>query len=283
MAEGLRKKKGGQEGAADLDEIKHKLAYSLLSDSSFTDKLIECISSTIVDTLLKTESFMSTLSSEAASKLGKTLQFKQELKAEIVDDIKENVTQNVYQGIQFDHGNLADEINNLKHKMSLLEGENQTLREELDCLEQYGQRNCLLIHGLPEKSTGSVEDTDEAVINVIQEKLNVELSRNDIDRSHRLIRQRSSTLAKPRPIIVKFARYNKRSEVFRMKKHLKGSGVSISESLTSKRQALLRAADSHPETSTAWSMDGRIIGLLHNGKKIVLEKQKDINKLQSQR
>ena len=122
MYEGLRKKKGGQEGAADFDEIKRKLANSLLSDSSFTDKLIECISSTIVDTLL------SMLSSEAALKLGKTSQFKQELKAEIVDDIKENVTQNVYQGIQFDRGNLADEINNLKHKMSLLEGASNPAR-----------------------------------------------------------------------------------------------------------------------------------------------------------
>jgi hypothetical protein len=76
---------------------------------------------------------MSTLSSKAASKLGKTIQLKQELKAEIVDDIKENVTQNVYQGIQFDRSNLADEINNLKHKITLLEGENQILHQELDC------------------------------------------------------------------------------------------------------------------------------------------------------
>ena len=47
---------------------------------------------------------------------------------------------------------------------------------------------------------------------------------------------------KPRPIIVKFARYNVRGKVFREKRKLKGTGKSITESLTTERIGKLNDA-----------------------------------------
>ena len=37
--------------------------------------------------------------------------------------------------------------------------------------------------------------------------------------------------AKPRPLIVKFARYNTRNRICRNKKKLKGTGISVTDSL----------------------------------------------------
>ena len=57
----------------------------------------------------------------------------------------------------------------------------------------------------------------------------------DIDRSHRLGKLKSSKNAKLRPIIVKFVRYNFLNRICRNKKKLKGTGFSMMESLTAKR------------------------------------------------
>ena len=53
----------------------------------------------------------------------------------------------------------------------------------LDRHEQYSRRNCLLIHGVKENKK---EDTDEVVIEFFEKEMKEKLSANDIDRSHRL-------------------------------------------------------------------------------------------------
>ena len=52
------------------------------------------------------------------------------------------------------------------------------MKKKADVQEQYSRRNCLLIHGLTETKT---EDTDEMVLDVINNKLNIELSQISID------------------------------------------------------------------------------------------------------
>ena len=49
--------------------------------------------------------------------------------------------------------------------------------------EQYSRRNCLKFFGVAEHDG---EDTDEVVCTIAKEKLGVELSKHDIDRSHRV-------------------------------------------------------------------------------------------------
>ena len=58
-----------------------------------------------------------------------------------------------------------------------------------------------------------------------------------IDRSHKLGKRKSQ---KPQAIIVKFTRYKDRNHVFRNKKLLIGSGISVTESLTLKRMEHLK-------------------------------------------
>ena len=89
----------------------------------------------------------------------------------------------------------------------------------VDRQEQYLRRNCLLVHRIVQET---VEDKDERII----------IKPDDIDGSNSLDKCKSSKSAKSRPIIVKFVRYNTRNRIYRNKKKLKGTGISVVESLT---------------------------------------------------
>ena len=75
--------------------------------------------------------------------------------------------------------------------------------------DQYFRRNCLLVHGVEEQGQGN---TDNIVLNVIKEHLDIELTGKDLGRSHRICK--SSSKNKRRGIIVKFISYNDRREIF---------------------------------------------------------------------
>ena len=47
--------------------------------------------------------------------------------------------------------------------------------------EQYSRRNCLLIHGITE---GNQENTDALALEIFKEKLDIELTQRDLDRTH---------------------------------------------------------------------------------------------------
>ena len=113
----------------------------------------------------------------------------------------------------------------------------------------------MLLHGLTETKT---EDTDEMVLDVINNKLNIELSQISIDRSHRL-GKRKGPGQKPRAIIVKFTRYKDRHHVFSKKKLLKGTGISVTESLTLKRMEHLKKAREQHGFANVWTLDGKIM------------------------
>ena len=103
-----------------------------------------------------------------------------------------------------------------------------------------------------------IEDTDQMVLDVVNNKLNFEMSQIRIDRSHRL-GKRKGTGQKPRAIIVKFTRYKDRHHVFRNKKLLKGTGISVTESLTVKRMEHLKKAREQNGFGNAWTQDGKIM------------------------
>ena len=72
-------------------------------------------------------------------------------------------------------------INSLQIEVSSLKVEVKNLEKKADDQEQYSRRNCLLIHGLTETKT---EDTDEIVLDAINNKLNIGMSQIIIGSSH---------------------------------------------------------------------------------------------------
>ena len=109
---------------------------------------------------------------------------------------------------------------------------------EIDDLEQYSRRNCLVLHGVNESKE---ENTNEIIIKTFSEEIGVEIKEDDLDRSHRLGKPKRKD-NKPWPIIVKFARYAVRREIFMNKRKLKGKRLLITESLTSSRMQALGEA-----------------------------------------
>ena len=131
----------------------------------------------------------------------------------------------------------------------------KSLSSEIDELEQYSRRNCLTLHGVNESND---ENTNEIKIKTFSEELGVKIKEDDIDTSHRLGKPKRKD-SKPRPIIVKFARYAVRREIFINKRNLKGKRLLITESLTSSRMQLLGDAQTKYGIRNVWTSDGRVM------------------------
>ena len=101
-----------------------------------------------------------------------------------------------------------DQMNALKEQCNILQSTVDSQKDEIDNLEQYSRRNCLLIHGVKEDQDQSgtnimnrqTEDTDTKVLNLLHDNLHLNIHEGDIDRSHRLGKAKAD---KTRPIIVK--------------------------------------------------------------------------------
>ena len=149
---------------------------------------------------------------------------------------------------------LKVEVASVKKKNEDLEKRIDDQDKRLDDQEQYTRRNCLLLHGVKGEKN---EDTDQLAVDIINKDVDVEISEKDLDRSHRLGKPRAPG-GKPRPIIIKFSRYNVRHLVFKSKKKLKEKGVAITESLTKRRMEALTKAKEEHGFNNVWSIDGMI-------------------------
>ena len=129
---------------------------------------------------------------------------------------------------------------------------------KIDRQEQYSRPSFILIHGIAENKE---ENTDQQVIDFINENLDIKIDEIDIGRPHRIGRS-DKTKKKARPIIVKFTRYNVRSRVFREKQKLKGTG------LTTKRIGQLNDAREKYGFNNVWPYDRKILYKINNEVKV---------------
>ena len=130
----------------------------------------------------------------------------------------------------------------------------KVLEENIDQQGQHTRRNCLFIHGVEENSN---EGAYKLVLNIIKNDLEIDLTEVAIDRTHRI--DDTKKKKKVQPIIVKFVRYYDWKEVFSKKKHLKGKGISITESLTTFRMKKLKEAQEKYGFKNVWMIDGPIM------------------------
>ena len=101
----------------------------------------------------------------------------------------------------------------LKSEVSDLNNTVKNLENQLDRQEQYSRRNCILIHGI----TKTQDENTDISLRTINEHLELELTEKELDHTHRIGNPKSGN-KRPRPIIVKFARYNTRRKAFVNKK-----------------------------------------------------------------
>ena len=140
-----------------------------------------------------------------------------------------------------------EKIKELEETTDILAEKNKSLTSDVDELEQYSRRNCLLMHGVQ-------ENEDENTVDVVD----IDIKENDLDRTH-WIGNRNRKDGKPLAIIVKFTHYATRNKIYSNKKKLKGKKFLITESLTSRRYHLFKKAQEKYGVKNVWNSDGRIL------------------------
>ncbi len=200
----------------------------------------------------------------------------------LVDHISPKVTDSLDKANEHNADIALQKCDDLENSYKKLKKRVDTQEKQLDDLEQYSRRNCLLIHGIAEAGIRG-ENTDQVSINTINQHLNINIDNNDIDRSHRIGKPKSTDdednkTTKPRPVMVKFISYARRAQVFRAKRKLKGSGLLITESLTRTRMDLLRQVHNHPTVTNSWTSDGTIHCIDTVGKRRTITGPTDLEK-----
>ena len=124
--------------------------------------------------------------------------------------------------------------------------------------EQYSRRTSVRVHGV---QTVQNENTTELIVNMCTEKLGVALTTNDIEACHRLRAPRRNGEGPPRPppIIVMLNRRQKRDEVIKNRRELKGSRVVISEDLTRLNQQTPNRVRVSERTNSTWSHNRQVM------------------------
>ena len=222
-----------------------------------------------------------------------TMQLKEQIKevicaepilAKLVDllaaALMDRVSQSVYAAINLDLEKKQREMKELEKKVRQLEKkliESESYQEEQ---EQYTRRNCLRIYGVPEERD---EISDDVVLDLFNSKLDLGFSvrEGDLDRTHRIQPKKppSGRSDQPRPLIVKFARYNVRQKVYAARMKLKKTRIYIREDLTSSRQELIRDVLNCESIKKAWTNDGRIRALTRDNKIVNVRHRADLEKI----
>lgn len=172
-----------------------------------------------------------------------------------------------------EHGHNADA---LYKKMSELE-------IRIESQEQYSRRTSLRFHNVsvPVDINGRIThpvDTDDLVLKICNDKLGLNIMKNDIGRSHVIGKVRDGKSQ----VIVRFLSYRTRNEVFSNKKALKSdpNKVFITENLTKFRTELVKKLSElkyNGQIYTYWTADGRIyVKVTTNSRKQVIKNHDDI-------
>lgn len=206
----------------------------------------------------------------------------------IYNTVYEKIASELHESFQLEMKKSEDKISSLVDSSDSLKKRIAGLESLLDEQEQYSRRQCLRIYGVTERVN---ENTDNLVLEVAR-KMNVTLEPHDIDRSHRIPSKHIATPEsastssstptakhRPKPLIVKFSRYNARQLMYAAKSKLKNTGIVIREDLTSIRQDLFYRAMKHPNTKFTWSNDGKIFSLTKNSLKVLIRNTSDIDRL----
>ena len=163
-------------------------------------------------------------------------------------------------------------------KLKILEEKTQkaTLKQiyTYDKLEAHDREDNLIFLNIDEPESGFETDEiiEQKIIDVVKD-ISVDLSNQEISVAHRFgkkIRNDNGTF-KPRPVICRFSKKAKKTEIARKKKGLKGkSNVVIHEDLTGIRRGLLNVVKDQSCVKASYSKAGKIMVRLHSEESVEL-------------
>lgn len=181
----------------------------------------------------------------------------------ISEDMINKISGKLFEKIDQRLSKMEETINGFMKQINDNSYKLEELEKRIDSNEQYSRLNNLRIYGVKDLKN---ENTEDEVISIITNKLGIELPRTSIERCHRI---GSFAAQKSRPILVRFAAFRVRCEVYKNKKMLKKSGVVIREDLTKSRLETLKKAVDKLGPKNVWTLNGNIHIIYENQKKIV--------------
>ena len=185
-----------------------------------------------------------------------------------------------YDDFELQKDSLERQLDSLNHGNDDIHSYVKDLEAKIEDLEQYSRRNCLILGGYEEKKQ---VNTDSIVQDTIREKLKVEVTLDDIARTHKLGARRKqeggSEPAASWPVIIKFCNYRRRQEVFVQTRLLKGSGLVLMESLTQTRFNLFKRVKEVVGLKNCWTSDGRMYSVRQHDQKVVITRNEDMGSL----
>lgn len=158
----------------------------------------------------------------------------------------------------------------------------QELKVQMEEQQQYSRRHSLRLEGLGPFNNGSNdEDYYKDIIIRAAKKVDINLTRSDIDRAHPSGKTKKQ-------LICRFSNYSARRKLYQNRKKFRfvqdTRGIYVNEDLTSWRYYVFKqllALKKQGVVQNAWTNDGRLFVWL-NDKKVLIKTQADVDALASQ-
>ena len=194
---------------------------------------------------------------------------------------------------------LSQRVDTLEKEKDILNKKNEELIErvakletkvdqtayDVDEVESYSRRSCLIVHGLKPEAGKTDEET---FISLCDNKFSsCSITSDHIGKIHRIrnTQRQSNYPDKPDILVVKFSQDRFRDKIFKNKKNLKESGITITEILTAKRSALLKTCleriPGGRDQRSIWTDNGKILVKLGTQNPIHIKCHNDIETLLS--
>lgn len=144
------------------------------------------------------------------------------------------------------------------------------LEAKMESFRQREKINNVCVYGV-EESDGEI--IEEKMIKLFTQKLKVNTSKEYMIKCYRVGENRE----KPRPVIVKFADYNKKVSILKNKSNLKGTKIGLMEELTKSRFFLYKTAQKKVDWKRVFTRDGNILVRREDGRNHKIRDLEDLD------
>lgn len=149
------------------------------------------------------------------------------------------------------------QLGQVQLEVKALRDENLQLKKSADSREQYARAQNVRIFGLQRHVDENSVSLKANILDLFKNKLKIDMSENDLRNVHR-VGSKISVPDKPPAVLVQFANSDLRSAVFKQRKLLKNTQLSVREDLTQNRLSLLKSAVNKFTSKNAWCLHGNI-------------------------
>ena len=150
---------------------------------------------------------------------------------------------------------LEETVESLKEKLKLEEYKNSILMARNNDLEQYSRRNNIRVFGIVDSERETADKSEKLVTDLLKKKLSIDIAPSKIQIAHRAGK---FTSGGNRSIIMQFVNRKEKQNIMKVRKNLKGTGISIAEDLTPLNVRRLSDLKKLDAVESAWSSQGKL-------------------------